>query len=131
MPSTSQLQQQAARRDQEVRGQLRRLEYKANLSRAASTTPGAGAEIQAATLDVPAPAVTRAEIVVIDAAVDPTTRIMAVFAPLADGENDIEELADTALRLVPVAESGQIRFHLSGNAPFTGPFPVHYLLSTP
>lgn len=123
--------QQAARRDQQVRDKLRRLEYKANLSRTASSTSGGGAEIQAATLDVPGPAVTRAEVVVIDAAVDPTTRIMAAFAPLADGENDIEELDDTALRLVAVAESGQIRFHLSGNAPFTGLFPVHYLLSTP
>jgi hypothetical protein len=113
---------------QEVRDKLRRLEYKINQPR---TAAGTGSDIHAALLEVPPPATSRAEVVLEDPAVTPSTRIMAAFAPLPDAENDIEELEDTALRLFAVAESGQIRFHLSGNAPFTGPFPVHYQLTTP
>lgn len=121
----------------EVSERFVRLENKVTFGRVRSRAPGAapvssgGTEIFAATLTVPPPAVSQAEIIHADAAVGVTTRIMASFAPAADTENDHEELADTSMRVVPVAESGQIRFLLSGDAPFVGPFDVLYQLMTP
>lgn len=66
------------------------------------------------------------EIVVTDASVSPTSKIIAVLVGELDAENDLEELQDTAMQLSAVPETGQIRFVLTGNSQFTGVFKVNY-----
>ena len=72
-----------------------------------------------------------AEVVVLNGAVTLSSTIRASLYGRADAENDLEELADTDLRLVAVPETGQIRFVLTGNSPFVGTFSALYEVFNP
>ena len=89
---------------------------------------GGGTSLATATLNVPA-ATRYAEVLVAVPASTATSKVIASLVPLLDAENDAGELIDTALQVLPVAEVGQVRFILSGNAPFVGQFTAHYLLT--
>lgn len=86
---------------------------------------GGGATITAATLTVP-PSSGYAEVVLVDAAVTATSKIIAGFAATGDEENDIESIADDMMQLFAVPEAGQVRFILTGIGPFVGPYKINY-----
>lgn len=88
----------------------------------------ASAAISTVLLNVPEQALGYSEVVVLDAAVSTTTTVLATLVGELDAENDIEELSDSDMRVFAVAETGQIRFVLTGNGPFTGVFKVNYQL---
>lgn len=87
---------------------------------------GGGASIVQAVLNVADVAPGYAEVVVTDAAVSAASKIMALLVGELDAENDLEELADSAMRVFAVPEAGQVRFVLTGNGPFVGDFKTNY-----
>ena len=82
----------------------------------------------AVTLTVVSVALGYAEVVLAAPGVTASTKVTAALASTLDEENDIEELADSAMSVVGVAEADQIRFVLtSANASnFVGAFKVNY-----
>ena len=72
-----------------------------------------------------------AEVVVVNAAVAATSLIRATLVGELDAENDVEELADTDMRVFGIAEAGQVRFVLVGNSAFAGDFKVLYEVFNP
>ena len=54
------------------------------------------------------------------------SKIFAWLVAELDAENDVEELADTGMAVFAIAETGQIRFVLTGNSAFVGAFKVNY-----
>lgn len=72
-----------------------------------------------------------AEVVVVNAAVSVTSLIRATLVGELDAENDLEELADTDMRVFGIAEAGQVRFVLTGNSAFAGDFKVIYEVFNP
>jgi hypothetical protein len=95
------------------------------LTVAASGGGGGGASLTNVTLTV-ASSTLYSEIIVADASVSATSKILASFAPTLDAENDTEELTDSGIVLEAIAETGQIRFILAGEHRFVGPFPINY-----
>ncbi|TAG44490.1 MAG: hypothetical protein EAZ30_17210 [Betaproteobacteria bacterium] len=87
------------------------------------------AAVASAVLNVPTLAPGYAEVVVTNAAVTPASKIMPLLVGELDAENDLEELADSGMRVFAVPEAGQIHFVLTGNGPFTGDFKVNYQLA--
>lgn len=81
-------------------------------------------------LNVPAVAQGYAEVVVANAAITATSKLMWLLVGELDAENDIEELNDTSIEIFAVPEAGQIRFVLTGNAPFAGDFKTNYQVMT-
>lgn len=98
--------------------------------KALQSAGGGGAALNAVVLNVPTLAPGYAEVVVVNAAVTPASKIMPLLVGELDAENDLEELADSGMRVFAVPEAGQIRFVLTGNGPFTGDFKVHYQLTS-
>jgi hypothetical protein len=93
---------------------------------------GVAATPQQATLTVSPVAIAGyAEVVVSVVGVTATSIIRASLVGELDAENDLEELADSGMRVVGVPETGQIRFVLTGNSAFVGPFKVIYEVFTP
>ena len=90
---------------------------------------GGGTAVASTVLNVPTLALGYAEVVVLNAAVSPTSKVMPLLVGELDAENDLEELADSGMRVFAVPEAGQIRFLLTGNGPFTGDFKVNYQLN--
>jgi hypothetical protein len=69
-----------------------------------------------------------AEVVVSAVGVTPTSRVIAAFSAGLDEENDIEELADSAMAVIGVPETDQIRFVLTSanGSPFVGLYNIDY-----
>lgn len=67
-----------------------------------------------------------AEVVVANAAIGPSSKLSAWFAPALDAENDLEELADSGMAVWVLPEAGQLRFVLTGNGAFVGVYSVFY-----
>jgi hypothetical protein len=91
--------------------------------------PGAGSSVTQATLTVSPVVINYAEVIVADALVSSTSKISAELVGERDAENDIEGLADDDMKVWPVAEAGQIRFVLTANGAFQGPFKVNYRIA--
>jgi hypothetical protein len=83
------------------------------------------ASVLATTITVPSP-VTYSETVIASATATASSKVRASLAMRTDAENDIEHAADIGLSLFAQPEEGQIRFVLTANSRFTGPFPVIY-----
>lgn len=90
---------------------------------------GGGASTQV-TLTVSPTAINYKEVVVIDAAVSAVSKVECYLVGELDAENDLEGLVDDSMRVFAIAESGQIRFVLTGNGPFVGPYKVNYKVGT-
>lgn len=88
--------------------------------------PGAGGAVTQVVLNVAPVAVNIKEIVVADATVTALSKISAELVGELDAENDLEGLTDDEMRVWPVAETGQIRFVLTGKGAFSGPFKTNY-----
>ncbi len=89
---------------------------------------GGGAVLKQTVLTVPSVGY-YAEVVVLDPDATGSAKVSAQWAGELDAENDIEELADSGLRVFAVPEAGQIRFVLTGIARFVGDFKVNYQLN--
>lgn len=76
-------------------------------------------------LNIPLPSY-NSEIVVIDASVSVNSIVRAALMVSQDSENDIEHIIDNEIKLYAIPEVGQIRFIMSANALFVGPFPISY-----
>lgn len=97
-----------------------------------SLSGGGGVPPTQATLNVsPAAKTGYAEVVVVDAAVAATALIRVSLVAELDAENDLEELADSDMRVFGVAEAGQVRFVLTGTGSFVGDFKVLYEVINP
>ena len=68
-----------------------------------------------------------AEVVVLDAAISPSSVLMVFLVP--NDDNDAGSLADDQMQVAATPEAGQIRFTLTGIGPFVGPFTVNYGVS--
>lgn len=87
---------------------------------------GGGLAPVSVVLNVPTLAPGYAEVVVANAAITTTSKVMALLVGELDAENDVEEIADAAMGVFAVPEAGQIRFVLTGNSAFTGAFKTNY-----
>ena len=89
---------------------------------------GLPAALSSATLTVPSVSLGYAEIVVASLGVTASSKVTTSFAATLDEENDIEELADSAMSVIGVPETDQIRFVLTSanSSAFAGPFNVDY-----
>lgn len=67
------------------------------------------------------------DVVVLDASVSPASLLVADLVP--NDHNDVSDLADDQMRVTATPEAGQVRFTLTGNGPFVGPFTVNYGVS--
>lgn len=84
-----------------------------------------------AVLTVAAVSYNYAEVALAVPAVTLTSIITAHLVPELDAENDVEELADSNMRVFAIPEAGQIRFVLTGNGAFVGDFKVFYEVTNP
>jgi nitric oxide synthase oxygenase domain/subunit len=65
-----------------------------------------------------------AEVVVLDAAVSPASKLIAQLVP--NDHNEASDLADSHVRLFAIPETGQIRFVITGLGLLCGPFTLNY-----
>ena len=91
---------------------------------------GGGSSATQVTLTVTPVALNYKEIVVVDATVSAVSKIEAYLVGELDTENDLESLSDDNMRVFAIAEAGQVRFVLTGNGAFVGPYKVNYKVGT-
>jgi hypothetical protein len=97
----------------------------ANWVNAADATGSGTASAAQVTVTVPTPA-TYSEVVVADASVATTSKVLASFAGKLDAENDLESISDDAIILYAVPETGNIRFVFTSASFIVGPFAINY-----
>ena len=87
---------------------------------------GSTATATQVTLTVSPVATGMTEFTTIDASVTATSKIFATLVAESDAENDAEQIIDDDMKVLAIPGASSIRFLLSANGKFVGPFKVNY-----
>ncbi|MBY0572037.1 MAG: hypothetical protein K2P84_00015 [Undibacterium sp.] len=83
--------------------------------------------VKASSVDVPYSCMGSYSTTIADAAISPTSKIIASFGTIpANHEQDAEELAELELIVNPIA--GGLQVTISGLGAFGGAFPINYMI---
>lgn len=91
-----------------------------------SSGSGSSATATQVTLTVSPVATGMTEFTVIDASVTATSKLFATLVAESDAENDAEQIIDDDMKVLAIPGASSIRFLLSANGQFVGPFKVNY-----
>ena len=102
--------------------------YQGTLAQIVALSGGGGGIVwNSVDLPVSTPVLYETEVVHVDALVTNTSTILVTVIP--NDHNDISDISDDQIQVFAKAETGQIRFTITGNSYLCGPYTIKYGVS--